>query len=95
MKKKTKEQIYDEQISPLMTQIIEICKRHKIAHVCSFSLDFDEGLCCTTCSTTDECEPPEKFKDCVRRLYGEDSRPLTMLTVRDGNGKITKMEAIV
>ena len=64
----TKEEIYDEQISPLMTQIIAICKENKIANVCSFSLDLDEGLCCTTCMTQDEFEPPEKFKECVKLL---------------------------
>ena len=89
----TKEEIYDEQISPLMTQIIAICKEHKIANVLSFSLDLEEGLCCTTCMTQDEFAPPEKFKECVRLLYPQQS-PL-MMTVRDGDGNVKEMHAIM
>ena len=47
-----KEKVYDEQIAPLMKQIIDICKEHEIAHVCSFALsDSETGLLCTTCNT--------------------------------------------
>lgn len=35
----SKESIYDEKIDPLMTQIIEICKKNKIPIICSFALD--------------------------------------------------------
>ena len=91
----TKEEIYDEQISPLMTQIIAICKEHKIANVCSFSLDLDEGLCCTTCMTQDEFEPPEKFRECVKLLYGENQGSPLMMTVRDGDGNVKEMHAIM
>ena len=62
----TKEEIYDEQVSPLMTKIIKICKEHKIATLCSFSLD-DEGLLCTTSLLQDETNPPRSLIDC--RLY--------------------------
>lgn len=41
-----KEQVYDEQIAPLMTQIIEICRAHKIKMHASFELDGD--MMCTT-----------------------------------------------
>jgi hypothetical protein len=37
----SKEQIYDEQISPLMQQIIEICKEHEIP----VFADFQFGNC--------------------------------------------------
>lgn len=47
------EAVYDEQIAPLMTQIIAICKEHKIPMFASFlysRLDDDEGTnnFCTT-----------------------------------------------
>ena len=48
-----KEKVYDEEISPLMAQIIAIAKRAKINMVADFSLDpdpdqNDEPLYCTT-----------------------------------------------
>lgn len=91
---KTKEGIYDEQISPLMAQVIAICREHKIANVCSFSLDPEEGLCCTTCMTSPEFEPPEKFLRCVELLYPPKRSPL-MMTVRDGAGDVKEVIAIM
>lgn len=38
-----KEDIYDEQISPLMAQIISICKEHKIPMCATFQYSDDEG----------------------------------------------------
>ena len=51
-----KEQIYDEQISPLMAQVIEICKAHKIGVLASFAIPIPEdfGLRCTTALLEDE-----------------------------------------
>lgn len=93
---KTKEEIYDEQIHPLMAQIIEICREHKIANVCSFSLDREEGLCCTTCATKDEFEPPDEFLEAVKILYSDtDAQSPMMLTVRDKNGDVKSMTAIL
>lgn len=47
-----KEAVYDEKISPLVSQIIEICKQEKIPFVMSFALreesDEEEDLYCTT-----------------------------------------------
>ena len=45
-----KEQIYDEQISPLMKQIIEICQEHEIGMVADFEIPNEEDphLCCTS-----------------------------------------------
>jgi hypothetical protein len=45
------EDVYDNEISPLMTQIIEICNEHKIPMLCDFIYKNDEdsglGLCTT------------------------------------------------
>ena len=51
-----KEKIYDEQISPLMTEIIDICKKNKVAMLASFAIpkDGDESLKCTTCLLEDD-----------------------------------------
>lgn len=35
----SKEQIYDEKISPMMTEIIKLCKENKIPVFCTFGLD--------------------------------------------------------
>lgn len=47
-----KEKIYDEQINPLMAQIIKICQDNDIAMFANFRLGFDESieedLLCTT-----------------------------------------------
>lgn len=45
------ESVYDEQISPLMQQIINICKEHKMPVVASFAFantEEDGPACCTT-----------------------------------------------
>lgn len=51
----SKEQIYDEQIAPLMTQIIEVCRAHKIKAHASFELD--GNMMCTTHLHHDEVSP--------------------------------------
>jgi hypothetical protein len=84
----TKEQIYDEQISPLMQQIIAICNEHKIANVCTFSLDAESGLLATTCDTSDEVDPPNEFRECVKLLFSQRRSPL-MVTVDHGDGSKT------
>jgi hypothetical protein len=56
-----KEAIYDDQINPLMAQILDICKTHKIPMVCSFALGTPPGgesqLCCTSALLSDDFEP--------------------------------------
>lgn len=45
------ESVYDNEISPLMRQIIDICKQHEMPMVCSFAFqnDADDGVgACTT-----------------------------------------------
>lgn len=94
----TKEEIYDQQISPLMTQVIAICKEHKIANVCSFALGDDEdgdSLLCTTVMTTEEFEPPEELKRCCSILLNRGPSPSLMVTTRDGDGNVTRMDAIL
>jgi len=41
----SKEAVYDEQINPLMAQIIAICKEHDIPLVADFQLDDDRDAC--------------------------------------------------
>jgi len=91
----TKEEIYDEEISPLMSQIIGICKTHKIANICSFSLDLDEGLCCTTAMVSDEFAPPGKFIECINILNPQNTPSPMLLTVTDENGIVKEIHSIL
>lgn len=89
----TKEEAYDELISPLMSQIIAICKEHKIPCLANFSLDAESGLQCTTTLLDEEWEPSEKMLEAARLIYAK--REPLMLTVRDAAGNIKSMEAIL
>jgi len=65
-----KETIYDELISPLMAQIIDICQRHKIALLANFNLDNEgDGLCVTTSLLGGEYDPSENQLEAVEILY--------------------------
>jgi len=48
MSEKTHENIYDEDVAPLMTRIIEICQKHKIPMFASFLLEPETDMYCTT-----------------------------------------------
>jgi hypothetical protein len=84
---KTKEQVYDEQINPLMAQIIAICKEHKIANLCTFSLD--EDLACTTLNIEDDTDPPETIIECSRIIFPPRPRQTLMMTVEKSDGSKT------
>jgi hypothetical protein len=84
-----KEQIYDEQISPLMAEIIKICKEHKIAMLMNFRTpnDDDPDLYCTTFLLADEYEPGRTQLAAKRELM--DERPITMVTTTGKDGSKT------
>ena len=67
-----KEQIYDEQISPLMKQIIAICKECGIATTCTFAIPIDEDpeLVCSTRIPDGNDEYPAYQQDIHRVLWG-------------------------
>jgi hypothetical protein len=83
----TKEEIYDEHISPLMTQIIAICKEHNIANLCSFSLDREEGLMCTTAMLDDEFDPPESMLRCLSIIKPPTRSAMTMIVEKADGSK--------
>jgi len=70
-----KEAIYDEQISPLMAQIIKICRDNNINMATTFSLDYneeaDETLFCTTVMPLDESDEKgmERIVECGKVMY--------------------------
>lgn len=92
-----KEQVYDEQINPLMAQIIAICQTHKIAFVASFSIPTDEDpeLACSSAMLGEEFGPPKRFVEAwnVIREGRRSASPL-MLRTQHADGSTT-LTAIV
>ena len=88
-----KEQIYDEKISPLMAEIIDVCKQNKIAFIASFAIpnDEDNDLRCTTAlfeSREESTEDVEDFRKAYSILRGGRQSPM-MMTVDHGDGSKT------
>lgn len=56
MNTRNREQVYDDEIFPLMKRIIEVCIAHNIPMLASFCIDTDEkpGLRCTSSLLNDE-----------------------------------------
>lgn len=93
----SREVIYDEQIAPLMRQIIALCKEHDIPMVSSFQYNDDrpdgEAALCTTVILPGGPASCAALQEAARVIYRPPT--LTMLTVRDSKGQVTSMEAIV
>jgi len=84
-----KEKIYDDQISPLMVQILAICKDNKIAMIAAFMLAGD--LHCPSSMLTPEHEPSKSQLDAWELLKPRKAFAMaqTTETLPDGNKKIT------
>lgn len=92
-----REDVYDNQISPLMTEIIRICKEHDIPMVASFQYNDDrpdgEAMLCTTVILNQKDAATPALHDAAAALRRD--RSVMTLTARDGEGNVTRMEAIV
>ena len=94
-----KEEIYDEQISPLMQKIIAITREHGIAMVASFDLAHDgEGpngedcskLTCTTHLPDGDNKPNERFVQAVQFIQRGLAHSSTLhMTMQHGDGSKT------
>ncbi|WP_236237674.1 hypothetical protein [Pseudomonas faucium] len=96
-----KEEIYDEQISPLMQQIIAICKDKGIAMQASFDIAHDgEGpngedcssLTCTTNLPDGDGKFNERFAKAnaiIRQGHSSRSAPVVHLTTEHADGSKT------
>jgi hypothetical protein len=84
----SREAIYDAQISPLMAQIIAICKEHKIPMLADFDLNSEETpeLKCTSCLLDSGWEPAEAMMQAYAVLRPTTRLPF-MLTVDHGDGR--------
>jgi len=86
-----KEQIYDSEIAPLMSKIIEVCKANKIAMLADFAIGHadDEGLKCTSALTTEEYNPPAEMVKACAMLTPRKAAPPLMLTTTHADGSKT------
>ena len=93
-----KEQIYDNQISPLMQQIIAVCREHGIAMTASFAIDHDgegpEGqdcsaLVCSTLLPDGNNEPNPLFTQAFNLIRRAGRPAPMMLTTEHGDGSKT------
>lgn len=94
-----KEQIYDAQIFPLMAQILDICKEHKIAMVAAFHTPNDEDaeLFCSSRVPGENGEYPAYLKDLsaiVSRNIRGESAHLVMIESTDNDG-VKTMTAVI
>ncbi|AMU07318.1 hypothetical protein A2T82_13915 [Burkholderia cenocepacia] len=66
----SKEHVYDELISPLMAQILSVCKDHKIAMLASFSIPTEEDpeLACTSALIGGEFSAPASFRSALQEI---------------------------
>jgi hypothetical protein len=89
-----KEQIYDDQIAPLVTKILEVCQQNGIAMIASFDIahEGDPGLRCT--SQLPDGNGKYTFSRVAALLVPTVQSPL-MLTTRDGDGNVTAMTTII
>jgi hypothetical protein len=93
---KDKEAIYDAEIAPLMTQILEVCKREQIAMIASFDIpnDDDPELACTS-MVPDEDGNPERHQHAHRIINGGSLTPPMRITTRGAGGAVVRDEVIM
>lgn len=83
---KDNEDVYDAQISPLMEQIIAICKEHGIPMLMSFEYAPEEFV--TTRLPFDG--ETGKFAEALRLLRPERHMSTTVISVTTSDGSVTK-----
>jgi len=87
-----KEEVYDAEIFPLMSKIIEICKANKIAMLADFAIghEADEGLKYTTCVLDNSVNPPPSMIQALNILKPRRAAPMMITTTKpDGSKTIT------
>ena len=77
------EKVYDEQINPLMTQIIEICQANNIHYIASFGLVDEDGddIGCTSTHTKGESHSlTTRYRQCAAFICNQAS-PVVAITM--------------
>lgn len=86
-----KEQIYDDQINPLMKQIIQICRENHIAMICSFAIPTpdDADLFCSSRVPDETGHLPSPIKEASGAIFGYNANRSLMLTTQRADGSKT------
>lgn len=93
-----KEEIYDDQVSPLMLKIIEICKVNGIAMMASFDIGHDgegpngedcTGLTCNTLLPDGDDKPNPLFTQANALIRRRGRAAPMMITTERGDGSKT------
>lgn len=84
------EDVYDEKVAPLMTQIIEICTEHKLpffaTFVCMHDPEEEDTLLCTTNQMYAERPIPEEVEGLIDIVMPRRAPPLHLkVTHADGS----------
>ena len=85
----TKEQVYDEEISPLMTRIIAICQNEGIAMLASYHIpneEDDQLMCSTHLENGDGDFHPKLSRACAVIRSGTTTTPPMMITTTAADG---------
>ena len=88
----TKEDIYDNEIAPLMAQVIEICLKYGIAMIANFACpnDTDADLQALSLVPDDNGKHPANHKEALYCIRPSSRPPLMMTTTRaDGSKTMT------
>lgn len=88
----TKEEVYENEISPLMNEIINICQKHKIANLCSFHYGNDvdgDPLLCTSAAIGGDYPQVPCLTSALDRLFNDNSssEPMMMTIEKEDGGK--------
>lgn len=90
------EDVYDEEIAPLMAKIIEICHSHKLPMVASFHYalrDEDDESLCTTTLTYEERGPQRTINAAHKALFTPNTR-MYRITETNATGEVVAQTMI-
>jgi len=96
------EEVYDERISPLMSEIIAICKEHKMPMVATFQYAvLDDGSetpgpnWCTTVLQWADRGLQGKAADAAAAVNPKKRGPMMVLKTLDADGAVTGVEVVL
>lgn len=96
------EEVYDERIAPLMSEIIAICQEHKMPMVATFQYAvLDDGSetpgpnWCTTILQWDGRDLMGRALDAANAVNPKKRGPMMVLKTMDADGAVTGVEVVL
>lgn len=90
---KDNEKVYDEEIFPLMTKIMEICKKNEIPLLATFAYAPDQ--LCTSYIPGPASDPESEILAHAKRIIHRQSGPAMNIKVLDKDGNIKAWERVL